>query len=162
MTDAPALPPHLVPQPGHRGRARRRPHAVDGLGVLATPAAGSPRWPRFALQTLHRNVSLLACALLVAHAVTPVLDTYVNHYASISPVDALVPFVAAYRPFALGLGTLALDLGRGRRPHQRRPAPAGSPHLVPAAPPRLRELGARRRPRAARSAPTPGRRGASA
>ncbi len=79
------------------------------LGVLAT-RGGSPRWPRFALQTLHRNVSLLACALLVAHAATPVLDTYVNHYASIGPVDALVPFVAAYRPFALGLGTLALDL----------------------------------------------------
>ena len=68
------------------------------------------RWPRFALQSLHRNVSLLACALLLAHAATPVLDTYVNHYAPIAPLDAVVPFVSAYRPLALGLGTLAFDL----------------------------------------------------
>ena len=55
-------------------------------------------------------MSLIACALLVAHAVTPVLDTYVNHYAPISWIDALVPFVSAYQPLATGLGTLSLDL----------------------------------------------------
>jgi methionine sulfoxide reductase heme-binding subunit len=79
------------------------------LGVLAT-RGGSTRWPRFALQSLHRNVSLLACALLLAHAATPVIDTYVNHYAPIAVLDAVVPFVSAYEPLALGLGTLALDL----------------------------------------------------
>jgi sulfoxide reductase heme-binding subunit YedZ len=79
------------------------------LGVLAT-RGGSMRWPRFALQSLHRNVSLVACALLLAHALTPVIDTYVNHYAPIAPLDAVVPFVSAYRPLALGLGTLAFDL----------------------------------------------------
>jgi sulfoxide reductase heme-binding subunit YedZ len=79
------------------------------LGVLAT-RGGSTRWPRFAIQSLHRNVSVLACALLLAHAFTPVLDTYVNHYAPIAPLDAVVPFVSAYRPLVLGLGTLALDL----------------------------------------------------
>jgi methionine sulfoxide reductase heme-binding subunit len=79
------------------------------LGVLAT-RGGSIRWPRFALQSLHRNVSLVACALLLAHALTPVIDTYVNHYAPIAPLDAVVPFVSAYRPLALGLGTLAFDL----------------------------------------------------
>jgi DMSO/TMAO reductase YedYZ heme-binding membrane subunit len=80
------------------------------LGLLSASGRGSRRWPRFARQTLHRNVSVIACALLVAHAVTPVLDTYVNNYAPISWVDALVPFVSAYKPLALGLGTLALDL----------------------------------------------------
>jgi DMSO/TMAO reductase YedYZ heme-binding membrane subunit len=79
------------------------------LGVLSASGAGS-RWPRFARQALHRNVSVIACALLVAHTVTPVLDTYVNHYAPISWLDGLVPFVSAYQPFALGLGTLGLDL----------------------------------------------------
>jgi methionine sulfoxide reductase heme-binding subunit len=79
------------------------------LGVLAT-RGGSTRWPRFALQSLHRNVSLLAFALLLAHAAAPVIDTYVNHYVPIAVLDAVVPFVSAYRPLALGLGTLAFDV----------------------------------------------------
>jgi sulfoxide reductase heme-binding subunit YedZ len=79
------------------------------LGVLSASGGGS-RWPRFARQALHRNVSVIACALLVAHAVTPVLDTYVNHYVPISWVDAVVPFVSGYQPLATGLGTLSLDL----------------------------------------------------
>ena len=82
------------------------------LGVLAM-RGGSTRWPRFALQSLHRNVSLIACALLLGHTVTPVIDTYVNHYATITAVDAVVPFVSAYQPPALGLGTLAFDFGKG-------------------------------------------------
>ena len=57
------------------------------LGVLSASGAGS-RWPRFARQALHRIVSVIACALLVAHAVTPVIDTYVNHYAPIRWIDA--------------------------------------------------------------------------
>ena len=80
------------------------------LGVVSASGRGSRRWPRFALQTLHRNVSVLAVGLLVAHAVTPVLDTYVNHYAQISWLDTVVPFVSHYQPLALGLGALALDL----------------------------------------------------
>jgi DMSO/TMAO reductase YedYZ heme-binding membrane subunit len=80
------------------------------LGLLSASGRGSRRWPRFARQTLHRNVSVIACGLLVAHAAAPVLDTYVNHYAPISWVDAFLPFVSAYKPLALGLGTLALDL----------------------------------------------------
>ena len=80
------------------------------LGVLATAPGGSRRWPRFALQTLHRNISLLACALLLAHAVSPVLDSYVSHYAAVTWLDVAVPFVSAYKTLGLGLGTLALDL----------------------------------------------------
>ncbi|HVN13860.1 MAG TPA: ferric reductase-like transmembrane domain-containing protein [Kineosporiaceae bacterium] len=81
---------------------------ATALGILAM-RGGSRRWPRFALQSLHRNVSLLAVALLLAHAATPVLDTYVNDYAPIAWQDVLLPFVSAYRPLALGLGTLAFD-----------------------------------------------------
>ncbi len=80
------------------------------LGAVSASGRASARWPRFALQTLHRNVTVLACALLVAHAATPVIDTFVNNYAPISWVDAFVPFVSDYKPLALGLGTLALDL----------------------------------------------------
>jgi hypothetical protein len=80
------------------------------LGAVSASGRASARWPRFALQTLHRNVTVLACALLVAHAATPVIDTFVNNYAPISWVDAFVPFVSDYKPLALGLGTLAFDL----------------------------------------------------
>ncbi len=80
------------------------------LGMVSASGRGSARWPRFALQTLHRNVTVLACALLVAHAVTPVLDSVVNRYVTITWVDVLVPFVSDYKPLALGLGTVALDL----------------------------------------------------
>lgn len=83
---------------------------ATALGVLATSSPGSRRWPRFAVQTLHRNVSLVATGLLLAHAAAPVLDWSVNHYAPVTLVDVAVPFVSAYKPLALGLGTLALDL----------------------------------------------------
>jgi methionine sulfoxide reductase heme-binding subunit len=79
------------------------------LGVLSL-RGGSRRWPRFALQSLHRNVALLACGLLLAHVAAPLLDWYVNNYAPIVWLDAVVPFLSAYHPLGLGLGTLALDL----------------------------------------------------
>jgi predicted ferric reductase len=76
------------------------------LGVVDVRRWSSPRWPRFALDTLHRNVSLLAMALLAVHVLTSVIDSF----ASISPIDALIPFAGSYRPFWLGLGALSLDM----------------------------------------------------
>ena len=66
----------------------------------------SPRWPRFVLDSLHRNVSLLAVAFLLVHILTAVLDSF----APISLTDAIVPFGGSYRPFWLGLGAVAFDL----------------------------------------------------
>jgi sulfoxide reductase heme-binding subunit YedZ len=63
-------------------------------------------WPRFVLDALHRNVSLLVLAILAVHIGTSVLDSF----APIRLVDAVVPFVAVYRPIWLGLGALAFDL----------------------------------------------------
>jgi len=76
------------------------------LGVLDVRRASSPRWPRFVIDALHRNVALLAMAFLGVHILTSVLDSF----ASISPLDAFIPFVGSYRPLWLGLGALALDL----------------------------------------------------
>lgn len=76
------------------------------LGVLSTSRATSQRWPRFLTQGLHRNVALLSVAFLVAHAVTAVVDSYVD----IRWYDALLPVGAVYEPLWLGMGTLALDL----------------------------------------------------
>ncbi|HSZ14660.1 MAG TPA: ferric reductase-like transmembrane domain-containing protein [Solirubrobacteraceae bacterium] len=76
------------------------------LGVVDVERWSTPRWPRFVLDTLHRNVALLAMAFLVAHILTSVLDSF----ASISIVDAFIPFVGSYRPFWLGLGAVSFDL----------------------------------------------------
>jgi methionine sulfoxide reductase heme-binding subunit len=76
------------------------------LGVADVRRFSTPSWPRFVIDALHRNVSLLALVFLVLHILTAVLDSF----ASISPLDAFVPFVGSYRPFWLGLGAVAFDL----------------------------------------------------
>jgi sulfoxide reductase heme-binding subunit YedZ len=76
------------------------------LGVIDVGRWSRPRLPRFVIDSLHRNVSLLALVFLVVHILTSVLDSF----ASISLVDAVVPFVGSYRPFWLGLGAVAFDL----------------------------------------------------
>ena len=77
------------------------------LGVMGSMrfSAGA-RWPRFATDALHRDVSLLVLALLVLH----ILVSVISGFVSISLVDAVVPFLGAYRPLWLGLGAVAFDL----------------------------------------------------
>ncbi len=80
--------------------------AVVVLGVLGSLRfALAPRWPRFAVDSLHRDLSLLAIGLLVLHVITSVLDSF----APISIVDSVIPFTGTYRPLWLGLGALAFD-----------------------------------------------------
>jgi predicted ferric reductase len=76
------------------------------LGVLSTSRMSVRLWPRMLSQGLHRNVSLLAVAFLVAHVVTAVVDTFVD----IRWWQSFVPFAGTYEPIWLGLGTLSLDL----------------------------------------------------
>ncbi len=76
------------------------------LGVLASTRWAAPRWPRFVVSGLHRNLTLLALSFVVVHVVTTVLDGY----TPIGLRDAVVPFASSYRPVWLGLGTVAFDL----------------------------------------------------
>lgn len=76
------------------------------LGVVVARRGRLPGLPRFGAVRLHRDVALLTVLLLAVHVGTAVVDSYVD----IGAVDVLVPFVAGYEPFAVGLGTLALDL----------------------------------------------------
>jgi hypothetical protein len=80
--------------------------ASVALGVANVGRLQSTRWPRFVVEGLHRNVSLLAIAVLAVHIVTTVLDPFV----SIHLLDAVIPFISTYRPFWLGLGAFASDL----------------------------------------------------
>ena len=76
------------------------------LGVANIGRLQRPGWPRFVVEGLHRNVSLLALALLLVHIVTSLLDPF----AGIKLIDAVIPFTGSYRPIWLGLGAFASDL----------------------------------------------------
>jgi len=76
------------------------------LGVLTSSRESRRDWPRFVVQSLHRNLSLLAGVFLVVHIVTSVIDPF----AKLNFVDAFIPFIATYRPLWLGLGVVAFEL----------------------------------------------------
>ncbi|MBS1869113.1 MAG: ferric reductase-like transmembrane domain-containing protein [Actinobacteria bacterium] len=80
--------------------------ATFALGIADVSRWRSRRWPRFAIDALHRNVALLSVAFVAMHVLTTLLDRFV----SIGVLAAFVPFSGSYRPFWLGLGALALDL----------------------------------------------------
>lgn len=76
------------------------------LGVLGPLRFTVPgRWPRFAIDTLHRDVSLLVMAVLVIHIVTSVLDGF----APINLLDAVIPFRTPYRSLWMALGAFSFD-----------------------------------------------------
>jgi DMSO/TMAO reductase YedYZ heme-binding membrane subunit len=76
------------------------------IGIAAVARLRTPGVPRFVVDGIHRTASLLAVAFLGVHIVTSVLDSF----ASISLLDAVVPFIGSYRPLWLGLGAVAFDL----------------------------------------------------
>jgi sulfoxide reductase heme-binding subunit YedZ len=77
------------------------------LGILGSVRfAAAPRWPRFAIDAVHRDLSLLVIVVLAIHVLTSVLDGF----APIRLLDGVIPFVTPYRPLWMGLGTLAFDL----------------------------------------------------
>ncbi|MFN2537932.1 MAG: ferric reductase [Mycobacteriales bacterium] len=78
-----------------------------GLGLASTQRAlASPRWPRFATQRLHRNLSLLGLGFLCVHIVATITDGYVD----ISWWTAFVPGASHYRGTWVALGTTAFDV----------------------------------------------------
>jgi predicted ferric reductase len=80
--------------------------AVLVLGILVNRQGRLPGLPRFAVTSLHRNLSLMAVVFIAVHVVTAVVDTYVR----IPLVSGVVPFISGYEGFWLGLGTISFDL----------------------------------------------------
>ena len=80
--------------------------AVTTLGILSAIRWAPSGTPRFVVQRIHRNLSLLSVVFIVIHIATAVLDAF----APIRWIDAVVPFRSAYRPLWLGLGAVAFDL----------------------------------------------------
>jgi sulfoxide reductase heme-binding subunit YedZ len=77
------------------------------LGVAARLGSAPRRWPRFVVPEVHRTLALFAVAFLALHVVTAILDPFV----SIGWAATAVPFASGYRTLAIGMGTLAVDLG---------------------------------------------------
>src|SRR5262249_10323231 len=77
------------------------------LGVATRTGSAPRRWPRFAVVELPRTLSLFGVALLALHVVTAILDPFVP----IGWAATVLPFASPYRTLAIGLGTLAVDLG---------------------------------------------------
>ena len=76
------------------------------LGIVTSVRWSSQRWPRFALQLVHRNVSLLVVVFIALHVSTIVIDGF----APIGWKDTVIPFLSGYRAIWLGLGAIAFDL----------------------------------------------------
>lgn len=81
--------------------------AVVALGLLGVVGGQNPRWPRFLVTLLHRNLALLCLVFLAIHIVTAVLDPF----TALGWGAALVPWGASYRPLWLAVGVISLYLG---------------------------------------------------
>jgi hypothetical protein len=76
------------------------------LGILGSVRWRSERWPRFAVVSIHRNLTLFVVVFVALHVLTTIADGY----APVGLKDAFIPFFSRYRPLWLGFGALAFDL----------------------------------------------------
>jgi methionine sulfoxide reductase heme-binding subunit len=76
------------------------------LGLLLSGRAGVPRWPRFAIEDVHRFAGLLTGTFIGLHVTAILLDDYVPF----SLLQVLIPGTAPYRPLATAVGVVAAEL----------------------------------------------------
>ena len=77
--------------------------AVLGM-VLARKR--TPPWPKFAVEEVHRFLTILTGVFLAIHVGALLADSY----TPFSLGQVLVPFASSYRPFGTALGIVALEL----------------------------------------------------
>ncbi len=80
--------------------------AVLVLGILGPLRVASNSWPRFAIRTVHRDVSLLTLLVIAIHVVVLSLDGYVH----IPLTAGILPWGSSFMPFWVGIGALSFDL----------------------------------------------------
>ncbi|MCW2780016.1 MAG: iron reductase [Marmoricola sp.] len=76
------------------------------LGIVSRSGRAALGVGRFGVAELHRTAALTGTGLITLHIGT----LYFDPYAQLKLVDFVFPFLGSYRPFWLGLGTLAVDL----------------------------------------------------
>ena len=80
--------------------------AVVAIGLTMGGKAQSRRWPRFAVEDVHRFGGLLVGWLIVVHVGAIALDSFLPF----SIGQLVIPFTARYRPLWTGLGIFAAEL----------------------------------------------------
>ncbi len=76
------------------------------LGIVSRSGRPIGGLGRFGLNEVHRTAAMTGVGLIVVH----VGSLFFDPYAQLKLVDLALPFLGSYRPFWLGLGTLAVDL----------------------------------------------------
>jgi hypothetical protein len=76
------------------------------LGMTMAGKAQLRRWPRFAVEDVHRFAGLLVGSLIGVHVLTIAADSFLPF----SLTQLVVPFTARYRPLWTGLGIFAAEL----------------------------------------------------
>lgn len=76
------------------------------LGIAARSGRPLPGLGRFGTSDLHRTAALTGTGLVAVHLTSLLFDPF----AQLRLVDLALPFLAAYRPLYLGLGTLTVDM----------------------------------------------------
>jgi methionine sulfoxide reductase heme-binding subunit len=77
-----------------------------GLGLTMASKSVIRRWPRFALEDVHRFVGLLAGTFIVIHVVAIAIDAWLPF----SVGSIVVPFLSRYRPLWVAAGIIAAEL----------------------------------------------------
>ena len=76
------------------------------LGITTRSGREALGLSRFGVADLHKTASLTGTGLVAVHVTSLLFDPY----AQLRLVDLAFPFLGAYRPLWLGLGTLAIDV----------------------------------------------------
>jgi sulfoxide reductase heme-binding subunit YedZ len=82
---------------------------LSGVVLVGLTMAGKktfPRWPRFAVEDVHRFGGLLVGAFVSIHVVAIAIDAWLPF----SLGSLIVPFTSGYRPLWVGLGIAAAEL----------------------------------------------------
>ena len=80
--------------------------AVVALGVAMAGKMTLKRWPKFAIESVHRFGGILVGVFIAIHVVAVAIDAYLPF----SITSLLVPFTSKYRPVWIGLGIVAMEL----------------------------------------------------
>lgn len=76
------------------------------LGLTMAGRKSLPRWPKFAIEDVHRFAGLLVGAFVTLHVITIAIDSWLPF--SIGSI--IVPLVSRYRPIWVALGIVAAEM----------------------------------------------------
>lgn len=79
---------------------------VVSLGLTMSSKRHLERWPRFALEEVHRFGGILVGVFIGIHVVTIAIDSYLRF----SLAAVIIPFASTYRPLWTALGVVAAEL----------------------------------------------------